>query len=103
MGRCPVRIRAHLIGDLLVIRLIGVLTLSEQQLITSADVANGRDLVKQVRTHLIETARSVIAAMIEEVTGFPLISLHHDLSTTTGEECFVFTLAAKPVFRLANG
>ena len=99
LGRGPKNVQAHLIGDLLVLRLFGVLTVAERQLITSLDVEKGRNLVKQVRTQLIETARPVLEALIEEVTGVQLLSLHHDLSTTTGEECFLFTLTAAPGFR----
>ena len=54
MGRGPKDIRAHLIGDLLVVRLRGVLTASEQQLVKSLPAEKGRDLLKQVRTQLIE-------------------------------------------------
>ena len=52
MGRGPKEIRAHLIGDLLVVRLHGVLTAAEQHLVTTQRVENGRDLLKQVRTNL---------------------------------------------------
>ena len=56
MGRGPKDIRTHLIGDLLVVRLQGVLTAAEQHLVKSLPAEKGRDLLKQVRTHLIETA-----------------------------------------------
>ena len=96
MGRGPKDIHAHLIGDLLVVRLQGVLTAAEQQLVKSLPAEKGRDLLKQVRTHLIETARPVMEAMIQEVTGVKVLSLHHDISTVTGEEVVLFTLAESP-------
>jgi uncharacterized protein YbcI len=99
MGRGPKDIRAHLINDLLVVRLQGVLTAAEQQLVTSLPAEKGRDLVKQVRTHLVETARPVMEAMVQEVTGVKVLSLHHDISTTTGEKVVLFTLAGSPLFR----
>jgi uncharacterized protein YbcI len=99
MGRGPKDIHAHLIGDLLVVRLEGVLTAAEQQLVRSLPAEKGRDLLKQVRTHLIETARPVMEAMVEEITGAKVLSLHHDISTVTGEEIVLFTLAASPQFR----
>src|SRR5213596_2958566 len=86
MGRGPKNIHAHLIGDLLVVRLRGVLTEAEQQLVKSLPAEKGRDLLKQVRTHLIETARPVLEALIREVTGVNVVSLHHDISTVTAEE-----------------
>ncbi len=99
MGRGPKDIHAHLIGDLLLIRLRGVLTAAEQQLVKSLPAEKGRDLLKQVRTHLIETARPVMEAMVKEVTGVKVLSLHHDISTSTGEEVVLFTLMESPLFR----
>ena len=99
MGRGPKDIHTHLIGDLLVVRLQGVLTAAEQQLAKSPQSEKGRDLLKQVRTQLIETARPVLEAMVQDVTGVKVLSLHHDISTTTGEGVVLFTLAESPVFR----
>ena len=96
MGRGPKDIRAHLIGDLLVVRLRGVLTAPEQQLGKSLPAEKGRNLLKQVRTHLIETGRPVMEEMIQEVTGLMMLSLHHDISTATGEEVVLFTLTESP-------
>jgi uncharacterized protein YbcI len=99
MGRGPKEIRTHLIGNLLVVRLQGVLTAAEQQLAKSMPAEKGRDLLKQVRTHLVETARPVMAAMVEQITGSKVISLHHDVSTVTAEEVVLFTLATEPAYR----
>lgn len=99
MGRGPKDIHAHLIDDLLVVRLQGVLTAAEKHLIQSLTAERGRDLVKQVRTQLIETARPVMAAMVQEVTGATALSVHHDISTVTGEEVVLFTLNKSPLFR----
>ena len=102
MGRGPKDIYAHLLGDLLVVRLQGVLTAAEQHLVRSLSADKGRDLLKQVRTHLIETARPVMEAMVEEITGVKVMTLHHDISTTTGEEVVLFTLAESPILRDAK-
>jgi uncharacterized protein YbcI len=37
--------------------------------------------------------------MIEDITGIKPRSLHHDISTLTGEEVVVFTLDESPCFR----
>jgi uncharacterized protein YbcI len=99
MGRGPKDVHAYLIGDLLVVRLEGALTSAEQHLVKSLPSDKGRDLLKQVRTHLIETARPLMEAMVQEVTGEKVLSLHHDISTLTGEELIIFTLAKAPTFR----
>lgn len=102
MGRGPKQIQAHLVGDILVVRLHGVLTLAEQQLVKSLPAEKGRDLLKQVRTHLIETARPLMESMVMEATGVAVLSLHHDISTATGEEVVLFTLAEQPNVREAK-
>jgi uncharacterized protein YbcI len=99
MGRGPKDIHTHLIGDLLVVRLQGVLTAAEQHLVRSLSAEKGRDLLKEVRTQLIEAARPVLEKLVEEVTGVKVLSLHHDISTATGEEVVLFTLAESPEFR----
>jgi uncharacterized protein YbcI len=99
MGRGPKHIYAHLIGDLLVVRLQGVLTAAEQHLVTTLTPEKGRDLLKQVRTQLIETARRRIEALVKQVAGVEVLSLHHDISTVTAEEVVILTLAEPPHFR----
>src|SRR5438093_6184200 len=102
MGRGPKDIHAYLIGDALIIRLQGVLTAAEQQLVKSLPVEKGRDLVKQVRTQLMETARPMLEAMVQDVTAVKVVSLHHDISTRTGEEVMLFTLAEPVPYRDAK-
>jgi uncharacterized protein YbcI len=97
MGRGPKDIHVHLLGDLLVVRLHGVLTAAEQHLVKSLPSEKGRDLLKQVRTHLIETARPVMEAMVQQITGVKVLTLHHDISTATGEEVVLFTLTESPL------
>ena len=99
MGRGCKDIHAHVIGDLLVVRLKGELNAAERQLVKSLSAKKGRALLKQVRTHLLETARPVMETMVQEITGVKPVSLHHDISTATGEEVVLFSLAASPVFR----
>jgi uncharacterized protein YbcI len=84
MGRGPKHIHAYLIGDFLVVRLQGALTAAEQQLVKSLSAEKGRDLLKQVRTQLVETARPHVEAMVQEVTGVKVVSMHHDISTISG-------------------
>ena len=99
MGRGPKDIRCHLINDMLLVRLQGVLTAAEQHLVKTLSPEKGRDLLKQVRTHLVETARPAMEALIAGITGVKVVSLHHDISTVTGEEIIVFMLNAPPLFR----
>jgi uncharacterized protein YbcI len=97
-GRGPKSIEAFLINDFVVVRLQGLLSTAEQQL-AKCPSEKGRDLLKEVRTHLIETAKPLLNALVAGITGVPVISLHHDISTVTGEAFFVLTLAEAPCFR----
>ncbi|MFN7333743.1 MAG: DUF2294 domain-containing protein [bacterium] len=99
MGRGPKDIHAHLIHDLLLVRLQGVLTSAEQHLVKTLPVDKGRDLLKQVRSQLIEIARPKLEEIIRDITGVNPVSLHHDISTLTGEEIIIFTLIEPPNFR----
>ena len=99
MGRGPKDIHAHLLGDLLVVRLRGVLTAAEQQLVKTLPSEKGMGLLKQVRTQLMETARPALETLVQGITGVKVVSLHHDISTQTGEEVILFTLASAPISR----
>lgn len=102
MGRGPKDIQTHLLGDLILVRLRGVLTAAEQHLVKSLPPEKGRDLLKQVRTHLIETARPLLEALVQDITGVEVLTLHHDISTTLGEEIVLFTLSGPPSCRDAK-
>lgn len=52
-----------------------------------------------MRTQLVETARPFLEVMLEEITGMKVLSLHHDISTVTGEEVVLFTFVEAPHFR----
>jgi uncharacterized protein YbcI len=101
MGRRPKEIHAHLVDDLVVVRLKGVLASGEQHLAKTQPVEKGTALLKRVRSYLVETARPILEGVIGEVVGVPVLSLHHDVSTVTGEEVVLFTLAEPPLVQVA--
>jgi CheY-like chemotaxis protein/uncharacterized protein YbcI len=61
------RIQAHLIKDLLVVRILGVLTPAERQLGKSVSPGKGRDLIKEVRNQLLEVARPMLESLVHEL------------------------------------
>ena len=133
IGRGPRDIHAHLIGTLLVVRLQGVLTPAERQLISPrpglagnggsaadagagnghsngnahgngdghahGDNGNGRALLKQVRSHMVASGRPRLEEIVRVATGVGMVSVHHDISTVTGEEVIVFSLTDSPACR----
>jgi uncharacterized protein YbcI len=96
LGRRPERISTHLRGDILVVRLQGVLSSAEQEIAKRLSAEKGRDLLKRMRAELIEATRAALEALVEKTTGSKVVSLHHDISTVSGEQLVVFTLAEAP-------
>jgi uncharacterized protein YbcI len=92
MGRRPHRVQTHLLGDMVVVRLQGALTVAEKKLADGSATAKGVPLVKQMRGTLVETNRPIMEAIVEKLVSAAVQSLHHDISTVTGEEVLVFTL-----------
>lgn len=92
MGRGPDETKTYLLGDMILVRLQGVLTPAEKQLANAADHSQGRSLIKQVRLELLEKARPLLHTIILDITGRSVKSLHTDISTVTGERVILFTL-----------
>jgi len=98
LGWTSEHIQVHFVRDLLIVRIHGALTLAERQLGKSLTADKGRDLVKQTRKQLLEVARPMLESLVHEAAGCKVLSMHHDISTVTGEEVVVFTLVGKPRF-----
>jgi uncharacterized protein YbcI len=96
MGRGPLETKTYLIDDLVVVRLKGVLTQSEMKLAES-DKQRGRYLLKQVRQELIDHGRPMLGAVVRDILGVEVRSLHTDISTKTGERIIVLSLSEKPL------
>jgi uncharacterized protein YbcI len=89
MGRGPRETKAYIVEDMVLVRLKGVLTPAEQQLAKNAE---GTELIKRLRSNLLEQARELLTGTIEKITGLPAVSLYTDISTKTGERIILFTL-----------
>lgn len=96
MGRGPEETKTYLIGDMVLVRLQGVLTPAEKNLARTEGDSQGRVLIKQVRIELLEKARKMLDAIIRDLTGRRIRSLHTDISTKTGERIILFTLDGIP-------
>ena len=97
MGRGPEETKAYIIGDMVLVRLRGVLTPAEKQLASTNEYHKGKALIKQVRQELLEKARMLLEKIIQEITGENVVSLHTDISTITGERVIIFVLRNSPV------
>jgi uncharacterized protein YbcI len=96
MGRGPTETKTYIIDDLVLVRLRGIMTPAEQQLVQAENTSRGRELIKQVSHELLERGRPLLEALIQNLLGRKAVSLHTDLSTITGERVMIFTLDAAP-------
>lgn len=92
MGRGPEETKTYIVDDLVLVRLCGVLTPAEKKLAEADQAGQGRLLIKQVRMELIEKGRPLLEAIIRDITGKQVTSLHTDISTVTGERIIIFAL-----------
>lgn len=88
-GRGPTQAHTHVIQDMIVVRLMEVLTPAERQLTGNP---HGQSLVKQFHQQMHEVARKDLEAIILEHTGCRVNSVHSDVSTKTGEQMAIFVL-----------
>ena len=98
MGRGPTETKTHIIDDMVLVRLKGIMTQAEYQLAGTEDSPGSRELIKQVRRELLEKGRPLLEAVIGDLTGRKTVSLHTDISTFTGERVIIFTLDAAVQF-----
>lgn len=103
MGRGPEETKAYIIDDMILIRLRGVLTPAERNLAKIESSSHGRTLIKQVRTELLEKARCMLDALVKDITGCKVRSLHTDISTSTGERVIIFSLDGVLQFEEPDG
>ena len=88
MGRGPVEAKTYIFEDIVLIRLKGVLTPAERHLAIDEE---GIQLIKQVRTKLMENAHAMLNDIIQRITGVSPVSLYTDISTKTGERFIIIT------------
>ncbi len=89
LGRGPKEAKSFVVENLVVVKLQGILSPAEQQL---SHENGGVELIKQMRTRLIESSSEDLCRLVAEETGIEVVSMHTDISARTGERVFVFSL-----------
>ena len=89
LGRGPLDAHTHLVHDMVLIRLRGVLNAGDRKL---AELPEGQALVKETRRKLFEVSRPLFDEIVEQVLGCKLVNFHTDMSTKTGERVIVLTV-----------
>jgi uncharacterized protein YbcI len=99
LGRGPKEAKTFIVENLVVIRLQGILSPAERQLSQEDD---GVELIKQMRTRIIESSSDDLHTLVTKETGAEVESMHADISARTGERLFVFSLADDLEAQLAS-
>jgi len=99
MGRGPKEARCSIVEDMVVVRLKGVLTAAEQQLAKTPD---GVELIKKMRTTLIESAKTYLSQVVADITRTKVLEIYTDISTAFGERIIVFALESQHERSLAG-
>ncbi|WP_035294779.1 DUF2294 domain-containing protein [Brevibacillus thermoruber] len=98
MGRGPQEAKTYIVGDMVILRFKGVLTVEEKHLVTND---TGKKLVKKMRQVLREMYSREFEGIVEKYTGCKVLSSHSDISTKMGERIEVFIMD-KDVERLLH-
>jgi uncharacterized protein YbcI len=96
MGRGPDETKTYIIGDMVLVRLRGVLTPAEKQLAKTDENLKGRALIKQVRIELLEKGRVLLENIVQDILKEKVVTMHTDISTITGERIVIFVLEKAP-------
>lgn len=96
-GRGATDVRAHLLGDLLVVRCGGIWTPIEAHLAVSDE---GRRLIKSARQELRSINRVEIETILARIVGCDVIRSYYDLEVQAAEQVEVYVLAADVEKRL---
>ena len=88
-GRGPTDVRAHLLGDLILVRSSGIFTHTETRLAVTEE---GRRIIKNARQELRTINRSEIEQIIADIVGCGVLRSYCDLDTRAGEQMEVYVL-----------
>ncbi len=88
-GRGPADVRAHLMGDMLVVRCRGIFTPTESHLCSSEQ---GRRIIRSARQELRTIAHTEIETVISEVVGVRVLFSYYDINVEADEQMEIYVL-----------
>lgn len=90
-GRGPSDVRAHLIGDMVLVRCTGIFTPTEAHLSASDD---GRKLIKSSRQELRSINQTEIEGVVAAIVGCGVLRSYCDVDVDAAEQVEVYVLEA---------
>jgi uncharacterized protein YbcI len=88
-GRGPADVRAHLLGDLILVQSAGILTPTEGRL---AATEEGRRLIKSARQELRSINHQELEESIAGIVGCAVLRSYSDVNVEVAEQMEVFVL-----------
>lgn len=88
-GRGATEIRAHIVGELVVVRSQGIFTTTEARL---ASTDEGRRQIKSAREELRSINRGEIETIIATITGGAVVRSYYDVNVDAAEQVEVYVL-----------
>ena len=90
-GRGPTEVRAHLLGDLMLVRSNGIFTPTESRLAVSDE---GRRLIRSARQELRAISHLEIEQIIADILGARILRSYFDIHVDEAEQIEVYVLEA---------
>ena len=90
-GRGPTEVRAHLLGDLILVRSNGIFTPTETRLAVSEE---GRRLIRSARQELRAISHLEIEEIIAGILGARILRSYFDIHVDEAEQVEVYVLEA---------
>lgn len=98
-GRGPNDVRAHLIGDMVLVRCTGIFTATEAHLSVSED---GRKLIKSARQELRSIHRLEAESIVAGIVGCAVTRSYCDVDVEAAEQVEVYVLETDAEKRLVR-
>jgi uncharacterized protein YbcI len=99
MGMKPREVSVYLMGDLLVVRFLGIFSEVKQPLTILFSAEKQQEFLKELKelqVYILEATRSILEAIVEKITGVKVQTTQHDFNIATGEKVIFFTLSRSP-------
>lgn len=97
-GRGPADVRAHIVGDLVIVRCRGIFTHTEAKLAVSQE---GARLIRSARHELRSIHHGEIEAIVGEIVGARVLRSYCDVDVAAAEQMEVYVLDANVEERLS--
>src|SRR5438067_10956938 len=98
-GRGPEEVRAHLLGDMVIVRCSGVFTPTEFRL---AESEEGRRLIRSSRKELRSINKDEIEQIVGEIAGASVMRSYSDIDPDAAEVIEVYVLDSNAELNLAR-